>query len=865
MKLLTMANKFRHVDSFDKASAAGTVAENDIEAAENIVISVDLVAAATKQLQFLKVVGNMPGLHHGPLVLQAIKRYKQFWMPLVAELGQSRTLLPPLDVQWVWHCHCLNPDAYRRYCVSRFARIIDKPLLLEPKSEADSLYRCRKLWSERFPSEPFDLRLKLRPGLNSSVVHPVTICSENKVEDDDFDLVAAISSQSSLYQQQFFQPFMWENAFLVAAKERYKCFLHLVNKYNEIFKACVPTFDIILMWAAHQNSPVAYARDVEWIDGVFGGAAITRGPNNMSEEDLHETARLWEITYGRPYEKAGATFDSILSTPLPISKALGGLDNPKPMHWEYQEIDVNKKHETLEPRHVMEVCVLIKGVANSHKNEEFENLTLRLQVLESYKRLRLDKHLAELSTATQWQKPWTLQCEVSTRGLVLELRSSMGASCINPLGRSRSLDKLVFLWNEILQAPSLTLDKTITAKSRSLTLNSNTDHHTQIQIITSITPPVQAPYLLKCVPDRVTDDSGAMISDYVLRMNKKRPQEGRWISRTVLNHAGKECFVVRIRVARGMWRRSGDRPVGVDWNERVIQICEGTWTYVSGSIGIAPANVVGTATPIADELEHHKMTWSLSSGEIFTIQMPIQQIQWERHLEFTLKNAPKGKSARLMNGRKLQYEVTGAKPEEEEGFVTLVRYTAQCPQGKATALFNWKVSAMEFLPEEDAVLVMLLCNATVRTVADFGSDNLGNFFIRRRMKEAKPRSRDWGSVVMQNSPWMSDLSFWYLNPREVLGLPPVDEQTFPLNSEEETHLYRNGSWLYMDAAAASMRRSSYDKNSTIRKVASSGNAFGVTVAEEARAEPYRRSFGGVPERRSSADINSRNYDPNEAW
>lgn len=204
MKLLIMANKFRHVDSFDKASAGGTVAENDIEAAKNIVISVDLVAAATKQLQFLKVVGNMPGLHHGPLVLQAIKRYKQFWMPLVAELGQSRTLLPPLDVQWVWHCHCLNPDAYRRYCVSRFARIIDKPLLLEPKSEADSLYRCRKLWSERFPSEPFDLRLKPRPGLKGSVVHPVTICSENKVEDDDFDLVAAISSQSSLYQQQFF-------------------------------------------------------------------------------------------------------------------------------------------------------------------------------------------------------------------------------------------------------------------------------------------------------------------------------------------------------------------------------------------------------------------------------------------------------------------------------------------------------------------------------------------------------------------------------------------------------------------------------------------------------------------------------------
>ena len=75
-------------------------------------------------------------------------------------------------------------------------------------------------------------------------------------------------------------------------------------------------------------------------------------------------------------------------------------------------------------------------------------------------------------------------------------------------------------------------------------------------------------------------------------------------------------------------------------------------------------------------------------------------------------------------------------------------YTSQCPQGKATALFNWKVSAMEFLPEEDAVLILLLCKATVLTVADFGGDNLGNFLIKRRMKEAKPGSRDWGSVVI---------------------------------------------------------------------------------------------------------------------
>jgi hypothetical protein len=42
------------------------------------------------------------------------------------------------------------------------------------------------------------------------------------------------------------------------------------------------------------------------------------------------------------------------------------------------------------------------------------------------------------------------------------------------------------------------------------------------------------------------------------------------------------------RAAKGSWRKSGDRPVGVDWNERVINIHQGGWNYVANSVGIAP-------------------------------------------------------------------------------------------------------------------------------------------------------------------------------------------------------------------------------------------------------------------------------------
>ena len=122
----------------------------------------------------------------------------------------------------------------------------------------------------------------------------------------------------------------------------------------------------------------------------------------------------------------------------------------------------------------------------------------------------------------------------------------------------------------------------------------------------------------------------------------------------------------------------------------------------------------------------------------------------------------------MINGRKLQYEVPNASPLEEEGFVTLIRYNSQAPQGKATALFNWKVSAMEIHPEEDVVLVLLLCTATMRSVADFGGKHHGNLFAQRRHKESKPGLKDWGSVVVDHATSQSNLASWYLNTPQLL-------------------------------------------------------------------------------------------------
>lgn len=102
--------------------------------------------------------------------------------------------------------------------------------------------------------------------------------------------------------------------------------------------------------------------------------------------------------------------------------------------------------------------------------------------------------------------------------------------------------------------------------------------------------------------------------------------------------------------------------------------------------------------------------------------------------------------------------------EDEEGFVTLVRFTEDNPTGRATALLNWKLLIVEILPEEDAVLAILLCISILRSVSELRKQDMGNLLIRRRLKEAKFGSRDWGFVILDPFSYSSSISSPYLKP-----------------------------------------------------------------------------------------------------
>jgi hypothetical protein len=83
------------------------------KAAQALPISIDLIAAAKQELDLLAQVDRHPCLYGGPVLLRAIERYENFWLPLLDSEGkvaeEGLPLIPPLDCDWVWHCHRLNP------------------------------------------------------------------------------------------------------------------------------------------------------------------------------------------------------------------------------------------------------------------------------------------------------------------------------------------------------------------------------------------------------------------------------------------------------------------------------------------------------------------------------------------------------------------------------------------------------------------------------------------------------------------------------------------------------------------------------------------------------------------------------------
>ncbi|KAM6577902.1 hypothetical protein CsatB_029739 [Cannabis sativa] len=762
------------ITSSDETSAnMSTRSLSQISEVEAIKLGLDLVPAARRNIGFLKAVAASQWLHQKPTLIEAIRRYNELWMPLISDLTVGSTpplILPPIDIEWVWFCHTLNPVSYREYCESKLSKFIGKAAIFDEENEEYALMRCKEIWLRRYPDEPFENEV------DSDLTNPV-------VADEEF--LMEVTKHRFLYSK-FSEPYRSETLYLIAARQRYKGFLYMLQKSIQVRSRLVPASDILLMWLIHQSYPTLYAEDLREIDSVV--KKVVSVWETVNKNEVEETKNLWETTLDQPYEKAGGEIDFNLDGVIPVQP---------PVYWEVSDTDVNTKYKPMQPRFLLEVCVFVRlKVDMKTMHEDRKRDTLRLRMLRCHRELKLDKTISNFSNES-WIKAWHLYCEFGTKGVIVEHCRQGGYCC-----KASTVEEAVtFHWNDLLRAPSLTLQRQIDK---------------ELKIISSITPPVQAPYLLKCVPDRVTDDSGAMISDVILKMNHYHPQEGRWLSRTVLDHAGRECFVIRMRVGGGFWRRGGEVPSAVKWEDRITEIREGSWSYVAGSVGRAPERVVGTATP-KEASGQWKAAWQFSTGDEL-------MLRWDSstsisRLSFCLTNKSES-MVKLLKGRKMQYQKKKVKSrgndsrasrneleeeevdEEEEGFLTLVRFTEDNPNGRATALLNWKLLVIEFLPEEDAIFILLLCISILRSVTDMRKEDLGSLLTRRRVKEAKLGSRDWGSVVLHpftssSTPPSPYLQPWYENAKAVMVSDSSDHNKGPpafthMPEEGSDQLYKSG-------------------------------------------------------------------------
>ncbi|KAL8143018.1 hypothetical protein V2J09_016050 [Rumex salicifolius] len=290
--------------------------EREWAEAQKVVLSVDMVSAAKRHLRFLAAVDQTGHLYDGPVLRKALRRYNVCWLPLLAKHTETPLcedpLVVPLDCEWIWHCHRLNPVRYVSECKELFGRLLDSRHVVS-SVEGYSKKKTEEIWGEMFPDEPYELDFT-KAALEDAQME--TLQGEKIT---DYDLVSAVERQSSFYWQ-VSRPHMSDDLFLQESVDRYKGFLYLMkmNMEKSAMYSCVPTYDIDLIWHTHQLHPSSYSKDLIQLLGMVlehDDTDSDRSEGNTLNLSFKQTTQQWEDLFGRSYWRAGAMYKGS-ETPL---------------------------------------------------------------------------------------------------------------------------------------------------------------------------------------------------------------------------------------------------------------------------------------------------------------------------------------------------------------------------------------------------------------------------------------------------------------------------------------------------------------------------------------------------------------------
>lgn len=654
--------------------------------AQSLELGLNLIATARSQLQLLAAVDSYPhDLYRGPALHRAILRYENCWLPLLAEHGPYSNaglpLIPPLDCAWIWHCHRLNPVQYIRDCTACYGKLLDAPNV-PTGIESEAVPHTKQLWDSQFSEEKYETAFEDLSHKNNAYSKRIT-----------YDLQAAVERQSSFFYQ-VSRPHFEEESFLKAALQRYKGYLYLL-KLSSLRLFLVPTYDIDLMWHSHQRSPKVYQEDtVKFLGKVLNhdDTDSDRTEGQKLDTGFSRTRDLWQQTFGSSYERAGAMYRGETPSLPPLPKC---MQHPSHHLKGSSTLAPCQGIPGVDPCKSMQVFITIHKARNLHISQD-GIVAVQLRFKRKCSTFKLETSWTKGAHNPEWNDFWSFECEEATEGFCLELRSE-DLKCCNLMKKSRLIGCADISWQTLLSSSTLSLDGWVPLSTSHLDSDRKP---TSLRVSISITPPVAAPFLLRMEPAP-------------FRNRKKNP-----LSKVVYDHRNEKLFMVK--VSGGANETS---------HPSLIQV------YRIGR-NECPGKLLGSATFIGPTTT----MWSLLDGNM---QVAINSTAQDCHAHIQLTAASKD-SVALVHGRKCQYEMFGSGKADEAEYMTLVRQHQQMRDIKATALFNWKSGVMEISPDENGVLVVLLC--TIMTVA---AKNIHlTPFCRWSPWQKLKSTDDWGSVIL---------------------------------------------------------------------------------------------------------------------
>lgn len=80
----------------------------------------DILELVKQQISFLGAIDSRRTLQNdGPVLERAVLRYMHCWLPLLekhtdsdGKVKEGSNLVVPLDCEWIWHAHRLNPVCF---------------------------------------------------------------------------------------------------------------------------------------------------------------------------------------------------------------------------------------------------------------------------------------------------------------------------------------------------------------------------------------------------------------------------------------------------------------------------------------------------------------------------------------------------------------------------------------------------------------------------------------------------------------------------------------------------------------------------------------------------------------------------------